>query len=106
MLFLPLDWTNLSLVSPSPLRELGAQKVDLELEAEKMLVFQIQRSKFNLWLLHLKKWGWRIDLVFKNIFCSCRESGFNSRHPHGGPPHTSGILVTGDMIPSAGLHRH
>lgn len=71
-------------------RELGAQKVDLELEdnsAEKMLVFQIQRSKFNLWLLNLKKMGWRIDLVIKNIFCSCRESGFNSRHLHG-DPHT------------------
>lgn len=52
MLFLPFDWTNLSPCLPITLgRELGAQKFDLELEdnsAEKMLVFEIQRSKFNL----------------------------------------------------------
>lgn len=52
MHFLPLDWTDLSPGLPITLgRELGAQKFDLELEdnsAEKMLVFQIPRSKFNL----------------------------------------------------------
>lgn len=52
----------------------------------------------------MKPWAGEMDLLFKGT-CFCRESEFDSQHPHGSSQ-SSITLVLGNPKPSSDLCKH
>jgi hypothetical protein len=66
-------------------------------------------SKCNVCIANSLKmpgsWDWRDGSAVKSTGYACREWGFHSWHPYGSSQLFI-ILVSGDPVPSSGLHGH